>query len=152
MFTPEQFLDMQVTESNDTKVVPVPVGEYLAVVKEVKSRVWTSKKDPSQSGVTLDLVWTIDDQNVKALLGREEVNVKQGIMLDLTDKGADQGGLDMGKGRNVGLGRVREATGLNIAGQPFSATMLTGRMAKIKVKHRVDGENIYAEVEAVTKV
>lgn len=148
MFTPEQFLDMQVTESNDTKVIPVPAGEYMAVVKEVKSRVWTSKKDPSMSGVTLDLVWTIDDANVKALLGREEVNVKQGIMLDLTDAG----GLDMGKGRNIGLGRVREACGLNQPGQPFSATMLTGRMAKVSVKHRIDGENLYAEVSAVTKV
>lgn len=148
MFSPEQFLDMQVEGSNDTKVIPVPVGEYLAVVKEVKARTWTSKKDPSQSGLTLDVQWTIDDQNVKQLLGRDEVNVKQGIMLDLTDAG----GLDMGKGRNIGLGRVREATNLNSPGQPFSVTMLTGRMAKVKVKHRVDGENIYAEVEAVTKV
>lgn len=148
MFSAEQFLDMQVDGAMDTKVVPVPVGEYLAVVKEVKARTWTSKKDPSQSGVTLDLSWTIDDANVKALLGREEVNVKQGLMLDLTE----QGGLDMGKGRNIGLGRVREATGLNNPGQPFSATMLTGRMAKIRVKHRVDGDNIYAEVDGVTKV
>ncbi len=148
MFSPEQFLDMQITEANDTKVIPVPAGEYLAVVKEVKIRTWTSKKDPSMSGLTLDLQWTIDDANVKALLGRDEVNVKQGIMLDTTEAG----GLDVGKGRNIGLGRVREATGLNSPGQPFSVTMLTGRMAKVKVKHRVDGENIYAEVDAVTKV
>ena len=148
MFSPEQFLDMQVTESNDTKVIPVPVGEYLGVVEEVKVRTWTSKKDPSQSGLTLDVVWLIDDANVKALLGREKVTVKQGIMLDMTEAG----GLDMSKGRNIGLGRVREATGLNTPGQPFAASMLTGRMAKVKVKHRVDGENIYAEVESTAKV
>ena len=148
MFSPEQFLDMQTTESNDTKVIPVPVGEYLAVVKEVKVRPWQSKSDPSKAGIALDVQWTIDDANVKALLGREEVNVKQGVMLDLTEGG---GGLDMGKGRNISLGRLREATGLNTPGMPFAVTMLTGRLAKVKVEHRVDGDNLYAEVKQVTR-
>lgn len=148
MFSPEQFLDMQVTESNDTKVIPVPAGEYLAVVKEVKIRPWQSKADPSKAGIALDLQWSIDDAGVKTLLGRDEVNVKQGVMLDLTDAG----GLDMGKGRNISLGRLREACGLNQPGQPFSVTMLTGRVAKVKVEHRVDGENLYAEVKGVAKV
>ena len=148
MFSPEQFLDMQVTESNDTKVIPVPTGEYIAVVKEVKIRPWQSKADPSKAGIALDLQWTLDDAGVKALLGRDEVSVKQGVMLDLSEAG----GLDMGKGRNISLGRLREACGLNSPGQPFSVTMLTGRMARVKVEHRVDGENIYAEVKQVAKV
>lgn len=147
MFDPNQFLDMQTTESNDTKVVPVPVGEYLAQVTEVKARPWTSKADPTKSGIALDLQWEIEDANVKSLLGRDKVTVKQGIMLDMTESG----GLDMGKGKNVGLGRVREATGLNTPGQPFAASMLTGRLAKITVKHRVDGDAIYAEVSGVAK-
>ena len=148
MFSPEQFLDMQVNEANDTKVIPVPPGEYIAVVKEVKIRPWQSKADPSKAGIALDLQWTLDDAGVKTLLGRDEVSVKQGIMLDLSEAG----GLDMGKGRNVPLGRLREACGLNSPGQPFSVTMLTGRMARVKVEHRVDGENIYAEVKQVAKV
>lgn len=148
MFSPEQFLDMQVTESNDTQVIPVPTGEYIAVVKEVKIRPWQSKADPSKAGIALDLQWTLDDAGVKTLLGRDEVSVKQGVMLDLSEAG----GLDMGKGRNVPLGRLREACGLNSPGQPFSVTMLTGRMARVKVEHRVDGENIYAEVKQVAKV
>lgn len=148
MFSPEQFLDMQFDQANDTKVVPVPAGEYLAVVKEVKIRPWQSKADPSKAGVALDLQWTIDDDGVKTLLGRDEVNCKQGVMLDLTEAG----GMDMGKGRNIGLGRLREACGLNTPGQPFSVTMLTGRMARVKIEHRTDGENLYAEVKAVTKV
>ena len=55
MFNPEQFLDMQVTDSNDTKSIPVPVGEYIAVAEEVKCRQWQSKQDPSKSGLTLTL-------------------------------------------------------------------------------------------------
>lgn len=148
MFSPEQFLDMQVTESNDTRTIPVPVGEYTAVAEEVKCRQWQSKQDPSKSGLTLDITWSVDDAAVKELLGRDKVTVKQGIMLDLTDAG----GLDMGKGRNVGLGRLREALGLNTPGQPFSFMMVSGRVAKISVSHRSDGENIYAEVKGVAKL
>ena len=148
MFSPEQFLDMQVTESNDTKTIPVPVGEYTAVAEEVKCRQWQSKKDPSMSGLALDIKWSIDDAAVKELLGRDKVTVNQGIMLELTDSG----GLDMGKGRNIGLGRLREALGLNAPGQPFSFMMVSGRVAKISVSHRIDGENIYAEVKGVAKL
>lgn len=145
MFDPNSFLDMQVTEPNDTKVVPVPVGEYTAVVEKVSTRQWTKKDDPSVSGITLEVFWAIDDENVKALLGRDKITVKQGVMLDLSDSGL----LDMGKGRNVGLGRLREATDLNVAGQPFSFNMITGRVAKVVVSHRIDGENIFAEVKSV---
>ena len=148
MFSPEQFLDMQTTEANDTKLIPVPVGEYVAVIDEVKARSWKKKDDPSVGGLALDIVWAIDDEGVKSLLGRDKVTVKQGIMLDLTESG----GLDMGKGKNVNLGKLREATGLNVPGQPFAASMLGGRLAKIRVEHRVDGETIYSDVKAVTKL
>lgn len=148
MFNPEQFLDMQVTEANDTKVIPVPVGEYTALIEEVKCRQWQSKKDPSMSGLTLDITWSVDDQNVKELLGRDKVTVKQGIMLDITESGT----MDMGKGRNVGLGRLREALNLNTPGQPFAFSMLPGRVAKVAVSHRVDGDQIFAEVKSVAKL
>ena len=148
MFSPDQFLDMQVTEANDTKIVPVPVGEYNAIVGEVKVVQWQKKDDPSVAGLKLQITWELDSPEVKALLQRETVTVRQDQMLDL----AESGGLDMGKGRNVGLGRLREATGLNTPGQPFSFTMLTGRMAKVSIKHRVDGDTIYSEVKGVAKI
>lgn len=148
MFNPDQFLDMQVTESNDTKIVPVPVGEYTGIIEEVKCRQWQSKKDPSKSGITLDIKWAVDDHNVRELLGRDKVTVNQGIMLDITESG----GLEMGKGQNVGLGRLREALDLNSPGQPFAFSMLAGRLAKIAVSHRVDGDSIFAEVKQVAKL
>lgn len=147
-FDPDLFLAQTVEQANDTKVVPCPAGEFMGIVKDFKARQWTSKKDPSVSGVALDITWSVDDQGVKTLLDRDEVTVKQGIMLDMTE----QGGLDMGKGKNVGLGRLREALGLNVPGQPFSFPMLAGRIAKLTVSHRVDGEDVYAEVKMVAKV
>ena len=148
MFNPEQFLDQQFTEANDTKLVPVPVGEYTAIAGEVKCRQWQSKADPSKSGLTLDITWEIDDPAVKELLGRDKVTVRQGIMLDLTDSGS----MDMGKGRNVGLGRLREALNLNQPGQAFSFSMIPGRLAKVSVTHRIDGENIFSEVKSVARL
>lgn len=151
MFDPNSFLDMTTTEANSTVSVPVPVGEYVAFIEKVEARPWKSAKDPAKAGMALDVIWNIDDQNVKALLERDKVTVKQGIMLDVTD----EGGLDMGKGKNVGLGRLREATGLNDAGRPFGFRMLEGKAAKIAVSHRPDEKNtevIYAEVKAVAKL
>ena len=148
MFNPDQFLDMQIEGQNDTKIIPVPAGEYTAMIEEVKVRQWQGKADPSKSGLTLDVQWSIDDASVKELLGRDKVTVKQGIMLDLTDTG----GLDMGKGRNIGLGRLREALDLNQPGRPFSFTMLTGRVARVSVSHRIADDNIFAEVKQVARM
>lgn len=150
MFDPNSFLDSTVTESNSTVSLPVPVGEYTAVAGSPTVRTWTSKEDPTKSGMTLEIPWEIDSQEVKELLGRDKVSVKQGIMLDLTDTG-----LDMGKGKNVGLGRLREAVGLNVPGQPFAPSMIAGRIAKVVVSHRIDKNDpnvIYAEIKAVTKL
>ncbi len=151
MFDPTSFLEMSVDQSNSTVSIPVPAGEFVAFVDKVEARPWTSKTDPTKSGVALDILWNIDDAGVKQMLDREKVTVKQGIMLDLTETG----GLDMGKGKNVGLGRLREATGLNEAGQPFAFRMLEGKAAKVIVEHRPDPKQpdvIYAEVKAVAKL
>jgi len=145
MFNPEAFLDAQVTEANDTQLIPVPEGEFLAVIDKVEVKTWASKNDPSKAGLKLVLVWNIDDAGVKEQLNRDKVTCKQDIMLDINDGGT----LDMSKGMNVGLGKLRQATDLNVAGQPFAFSMLGGRVAKILVKHRPDGENIYAEVKGV---
>ncbi len=147
MFDPNQFLEMSFEGSNDTKAIPIPVGDYQAIITEVKTRQWQSK-DGEKSGIALDLVWSIEDEALKTLLGRDTITCKQGIMLDLTDTG----GIDMGKGKNIGLGRLREAVDLNDSGRAITFSMLPGRMALIKVSHRVSGEDIFAEVKHVTRL
>jgi hypothetical protein len=145
-FDPQAFLDSSVTEANDTKVIPVPIGEYLGVIDKLVPRQWTSK-DGTSSGLALDITWIVEDEEVKAFLGRETVNVKQGLMLDVLPSGQ----LDMSKGKNIGLGRLREAVGLNQPGQSFSFQQLPGQMAKISIKHRLVDEDTFAEVKAVAK-
>lgn len=144
MFNPDTFLQSTSTEANDTKKIPCPAGEYTAVAEKVEARPWQSK-DGLKSGIALDVTWSIDDPAVKEVVGRDNVQVRQGLMLDLLESG----GLDMGKGKNIALGRLREATGLNVPGQPFSPAMIQGRAAKVTVSHRVDGEDIYDEIKKV---
>lgn len=149
-FDVESFLNTTVTDSNDTKVVPVPTScngkdLFLMIADKVEVRQWQGKADPSKFGLALDINWIVEDEDIKAHCAREKVYVKQGIMLDMNDSG----GLDMGKGKNTALGKLREALGLNAPGQPFSFSMITGRMAKNGIKHREnpnDPEAPFAEV------
>lgn len=146
-FDAQSFLDATITSASDTKITPVPVGEYMGIIDKVQPRQWQSK-DGSQSGIALDVIWLVEDAGVKQLLGRETVTCKQGIMLDLTN----QGGLDLSKGKNVGLGRLREAVGKNEEGQPFAFSMLPGLSAKIAVTHRIANDDTFAEVKNVAKL
>lgn len=146
-FDAQAFLDAAVTASNDTKVIPVPIGEFQGIIEKISPRQWQSK-DGTQSGVALDVIWLVEDQEVKSFLGRETVTCKQGIMLDMTSDGK----LDTMKGKNISLGRLREAVNLNTPGQPFSFNMLPGNAARISVRHRIDGEDTFAEVKGVARL
>ena len=146
-FDANAFLESSVSSSNDTKIIPIPQGEYHGIIEKVAPRQWQSK-DGSQTGIALDVFWAIEDQGVKEFLGRKEVSCKQGIMLDTTA----QGGLDMSKGKNVGLGRLREAVGKNQEGEHFSFAMLPGLSAKVAVSHRIVGDETYSEVKGVTRL
>lgn len=146
-FDAQSFLDATVSSSNSTRVIPVPLGEYMGIIDKVSPRQWQSK-DGTQSGIALDVIWLVEDAGVKQALGRDTVTVKQGVMLDLNTSG----GLDLSDGKNIGLGRLREAVGKNEEGQPFAFSMLPGLSAKISVTHRVNGEDTFAEVKAVAKL
>ncbi len=145
-FDPTTFLNTTTDESLDTKVLPCPEGEYIAIAEKVDVKPWASK-DGSSSGLKVEIVWDIQDEDAKEAAGRTTLRVRQQQMLDLTDTGQ----LDTSKGKNVGLGRIREALDLNAPGEPFSLGMIQGRMAKVKVSHRINGEDIYDEVKALVK-
>jgi hypothetical protein len=58
----------------------------------------------------------------------------------------------MSKGKNIGLGRLREAVNMNDENTPFSFAMLPGQAATISVSHRVNGEETYSEVKGVARL
>lgn len=149
-FDADAFLQSSVTESNDTKIIPCPVGEFQGIIDKIQPRQWQSQ-DGTKTGVALDVIWLVEDAGARVATGRDVVTVKQGLMLDTNP----QGGLDMAQGKNVPLGRLREAVGKNTPGEPFSFAMLPGLIAKISVSHRPDKNDpsiTYAEVKMVTKL
>lgn len=145
VFDPEAFLDQTIEGSNDTKIIPCPAGDFLGIVDSFKVRRWEKKDDKTVNGVSLDVMWSIEDENAKQETGRDKVLVKQSIGLDI----AEDGKLDMGKGKNVRLGRLRAALDLNQPGQSFSFHMLKGRMAKVTVTQRPEGEDVFNDVTTV---
>lgn len=147
-FDADSFLNASIQGSNSTKTIPVPIGDYQGALEKVEPRQWQSQ-DGLKTGISLDVTWLIEDQGVKDFLGRDTVSCRQSIMLDIDP---NTGGLDMAPGKNVGLGRLREAVGLNDPSKPFSFHELPGRMAKVSVKHRIVGEDTYAEVKGTAKL
>jgi hypothetical protein len=149
MFNPEAFMQAVITDANSTALTPCPPGEFPAQILEVKPASGTIGKGDraGQPWARLDVSWEITDPSVAAITGRERTRVRQGVMLDLTASGD----LDMSPNQNVRLGQLREAVGLNQAGQAFSPAMFIGRSARVVVKHEIDnrdGVTIQANVVA----
>lgn len=150
VFDPATYMTMTVDQEGSTKAVPIPVGDYTAVISEPKTRTWQGRADPSKSGIALDITYDLElPEAVKAELGRDKATVTQGIMLDLLENG----GLDMGKGKNLQLNRLREACDLNRAGVPFNFMMFQGRVVTVKIGHRLgDNGDVYTDVKAVARM
>lgn len=148
-FDPSTFLDATITEAL-VKRPPLPVGDYTAVIGEVKARQWTSTKGEGRSGVAWDVPLTLEvPAEIQASLGLTQatLNLKDSIMLDLTDSGM----LDLGIGKNNGLRKYREACDLNKPGEAFSARMMTGRAITVKLGHELYNGEPVERINGVTR-
>lgn len=147
IFDPVQFAEQVVTEQMDTKLIPVPVGTYNMLLEKYTVRQNQGKQDPTKVYVSLDITWEVLDEGVKSQLSRDKVTVPQSIMLDI-----ENGRIAVGAGKNVGLGKLRQALGLNVPGEPFSLGMIAGRMAKGTVYHDPYNGEIYSKVKSVEAI
>jgi hypothetical protein len=144
-FNPELFLNQTSDQANSTEYVLIPVGEYVGVIGPISADSFKSfdiKKgeNAGKKAYRLDLKIDLNDETgaLKELLGRAP-SVTAGIMLDIKADGS----LEFGKGRNVQLGRLREAVGQNSTGRPWSFGHLAGQPVKIKVVHDTyDGKQV----------
>jgi len=133
VFDPTQFLQQTVTESFETRMTPVPEGEYLASIDKIALRTLPNTGQP-----ILDITWNVLDDALKQSLGLPKVTVRQSVFLDLTAEGK----LDYGANKNVRLGQIREALNQNTKGQPWGPMMLNGAgPAKVKVVLRPNEKN-----------
>lgn len=147
IFDPDSFMNETTTESNDTSMAPIPPGEYSAQIEKVEGRV-VNGKDGERA--VLDVTYSILDEEVKTSLGRTVLTVRQTVWLDLNSNGK----IDAGKGKNIGLGKLRTAAGLNDPGKPFAPPMLVGQVVKVSTGLRADRNDPsiqYADVKSVGK-
>ena len=144
MFDEDAFMSSTSEGEMSTEFTPVPVGEYQAIVKKVGTRSGEGEKG---AWAMLDVTWAIDDAGVTEETGMDNPSVRQSIFLDITESG----GLDMGKGKNIGLGRLREALGQN-TGAAWSPTMLEGNVATVSVDHRLYEGRTFADVKNVSAI
>lgn len=150
VFDADAFLGDTSSDALDTVYVPIPAGTYVATVDDIVVRTADTKRGQQ---VVADILWAIDNPQLAAEMGRDKLTVKQGLFLDtVVVNGATK--LDFGKGKNVGLGKIRDALGQNNPGQSWNPGMLKGAgPAQIKVVQNPDktGE-VYANVKSVGKL
>jgi len=152
-FDPAAFESMTIDQANETKTTPVPEGDYRGIVESVKiDTVAISKGERAGKTVpVLKIIYELEDDTgkLKELLNRDKVTVRQDIWLDVTDSGA----LAFGPNLNVGLGRLRDACGLNNPGKAFSFKMLEGAGPVIvHVTQEARDADIYNRVPRISKV
>lgn len=141
-FNPDQFMNTQIDGELSTKYEPIPVGDYQASIAKVESRLAGDKP-------VLEVTWQTTDPRAVEATGMDTPTVRQTIWLDINEA---TGSLDMGKGKNVGLGKLRASLNQNTPGQAWAPGMMIGQSATIKVTHRPGKEagELYANVAAVT--
>lgn len=146
MFDPESFLSQKVGEKLDTVIIPCPPGNYVGLISKIDIRSWVKKDDPTISGVNLDVLVRLNSSTPgnEAILeecGVEEIVVKGGIRLDINDEGT---GLAKGKGKNVPLGKLLEAVGLNNGDSELND--LLNQLVLVKVVQEVVDDELYAKI------
>jgi hypothetical protein len=153
VFDPSSFLSVTLTQPLEARpplpVTPPEGGFYSAIIgKELKPRQWQGKKDPTQSGVVIDLTLdVIVPPSLRDAQKRDSVTLRDGIMLDLTPSGD----LDTSPGRNGRLKMYREAINKNGPGDEFAFPMLCGQMVKVKLSHEIYEGRPVEKVDAVLK-
>ncbi len=140
-FDINSFMQTEVQGSNETSYTPIPEGEYIGVIKELKG-------DMVKESPVIRVTYVIDSEEARQASGQQEPTVEQTLWLDLTATGS----LDFGSNRNVQLGRLREAVGQNDPNQGWSPTMLQGQVVLLSISHRMNSEtgDRFAQVKRVT--
>lgn len=147
-FDPESFMTESTEAAMDTVVVPCPAGTYQAQIDDVKVR---EVEINGEKRYPMDVSYNVLDDAVRNELGREKVIVRQTVWLDIDPV---TGALDYSKGKNVGLGKLRAACGMNVQGKAFAPIQLKDQTLTIVTGLRPDKndpETKYAEVKSFGK-
>jgi hypothetical protein len=149
LFNPNDLLSQNLAEGS-TRRDPLPAGEVIAQIAELKFSDGTAKKQGPNFGnpwSRLDCKLEITDPEYLAQIpgAPDKAVTSLGIMLDM-----DNGQIQMGPNKNIRLNRLREAAGVN--GQPLGALM--GQFIRVSITHKphpTESDVVLDEVTAFTK-
>lgn len=152
MFDKNSFLGTQTDQAGSTEYTPIPETEegYPAVIEKIDAR---QDMINNEVATMIDVTWLLSDLDgsLELATGLKKNTVRQTFFVDLTPVG----GLDMGKGKNVALNKLRDMFGQNVTGKPWAPNMLVGQTARVKVKQTMsqkgDGK-IYTNVGSVERM
>lgn len=149
IFDPATFMDQGTTEAGSTQRLTIEPGEYPGVIDKADPKVITSNKT-GKNHILLEVTWRLQAPDFEKAAGYAPT-IRQSIFLDMNGNAPD-----MSKGKNIDLNKLREALGMNKAGQQFKFNMLLGAgPAKVMVKNVPDKKApdvIRTEVVAVGKL
>ena len=150
-FNSDDFLNSQTIDSKlETSFSPIPAGEYIGMISKLEAKE-QPKDDNSGVWTILNITWTVDDARARDATGMQSPTIRDSVFLDIDP---DTKKLATGKNKNIGLGRLLEAVGLNgQPGNPFQ--MLPGKIAKLQVTaepDKKDKDRIFNRVKAYGKV
>ncbi len=118
-FDAETFMGQARKAADSTEYPKVPDGQYdNGYIDKITPR----EKD---GDVRLQVSWDIRDDDLKSEMERDKITVGQTVFLD-TEEVDGQYIMLAGDGKNVGLGRLREALGLNDGSKNFQLSDLLG--------------------------
>lgn len=150
-FNPDLFMQSTIEQTLDTKRELVPENDYAGTITKLEASGGTiSKGDRTGEpwGAIKIFVTMTLPSDVAARVGREKKTVSTMIFLDLDPQ---TGGLAIGKGKNVDLGKWMEAAGINQLSNKNPA-MLEGRDVKVRIKHREsENGNLFEDIVGVRK-
>lgn len=157
MFDATAFASTPVEGAHDTTYIVVPEGDdYTGSISRVDFRNGTNKNGDMWVRAEISFLINDEDGEIREITGRDQNVVRKGIFLDVKDGPNGSPVLDMAKGKNVALGKIREAAGQNWSNRPWDFSMLVGTGPyRFSVKHRVvtneetEEETVYAEVGQV---
>jgi len=153
-FDPNIFLDATTEEANEKRpLIPAENpdsedGLYTAVIGEVKTDSGVIGKGDRTGEPWISIIIPLKLQfgpQVQEKGLPAEFQLTDRAFLDVTPEGS----IDNAKGKNRAQRMYREATGLNVPGEPFSWRMVEGRIVKVKLAHELYNENIVEKVAQI---
>jgi hypothetical protein len=137
-FNADSFLQQTVEAKLDTKRVPHPEGDWdEGQIKDLKITSGTAKES-GKLWVRLQAIIINTDPNVAAdmkLGDDQEPQVRWEEFLDLDDNG----NLDVSEGKNIKLGKLRQACGQN-SDEAWSPMDMKGAPVGFRVKHQFNND------------